>query len=79
METYLTVEELAAYFKFKGQTIRRWIANREIPYHKINNSVRFRLSEIEQWVEKREKDKAKKQNRQIQNGLFDEAGGGATV
>ena len=52
METYLTVEELAAYFKFTEQTIRRWVLNREIPFHKINNSVRFRLSEIEKWVEK---------------------------
>jgi excisionase family DNA binding protein len=52
LETYLTVEELAAYFKFTVQTIRRWILNREVPYHKINNSVRFRLSEIETWVEK---------------------------
>ncbi|MDR2701802.1 MAG: helix-turn-helix domain-containing protein [Spirochaetaceae bacterium] len=53
METYLTVEELAAYFKFTVQTIRRWILNREVPFHKINNSIRFRLSEIETWVEKK--------------------------
>jgi excisionase family DNA binding protein len=71
LETYLTVEELAAYFKFTEQTIRRWIVKREIPYHKINNSVRFRLSEIEQWVEKREAAKAKKQCGQIQGDLFD--------
>ena len=52
METYLTVEELAAYLKLAGQTVRRWVLNNEVPYHKVNHSVRFRLSEIETWVKK---------------------------
>jgi len=72
LETYLTVEELAAYFKVSEQTIRRWICNREVPYHKINNSVRFRLSEIETWVEKNDgfiKASAKEKS---EGGLFDE-------
>jgi excisionase family DNA binding protein len=51
LETYLTVDELAAYFKVAEKTVRRWILNRDVPFHKINNSVRFRLSEIEKWVE----------------------------
>jgi len=52
METYLTVEELAAYFKLSVQTVRRWILNNDVPFHKVNHSVRFRLSEIETWVKK---------------------------
>ncbi|MDR2898485.1 MAG: helix-turn-helix domain-containing protein [Spirochaetaceae bacterium] len=51
METYLTIEELASYFKLTEQTIRRWVWKGEVPYHKIHNAVRFRLSEIERWVE----------------------------
>ena len=52
MEIYLTVEELAAYLKVTEQTVRRWVLNNEVPYHKVNHSVRFRLSEIEAWVKK---------------------------
>ena len=52
MESYLTVEELAAYLKLTEQTVRRWILNNQVPYHKVNHSVRFRLSEIEAWVKK---------------------------
>ena len=52
METYLTVEELAAYFKLAEQTVRRWVLNNDVPFHKVNHSVRFRLSEIESWVKK---------------------------
>jgi excisionase family DNA binding protein len=76
METYLTVEELAAYFKFTVQTVRRWIANREVPFHKINNSIRFRLSEIEKWVEKNDEMKKCNEKRNGEADLFDEEKGG---
>ena len=52
METYLTIEELAAYLKLAEQTIRRWVMNREIPFHKIKKVIRFRVSEIEKWIDK---------------------------
>ena len=51
METYLTIEELANYLKLAQQTIRRWVLNREIPYHKIKKVIRFRVSEIEKWID----------------------------
>ena len=51
METYLTIEELASHLKLAVQTIRRWVLNREIPFRKIKKVIRFRLSEIEQWIE----------------------------
>ena len=51
METYLTIEELAHYLKVAEQTIRRWVLNREIPFCKIKKVIRFRLTEIEKWVD----------------------------
>ena len=54
METYLTVDEVAAALKLSVQTIRRYVLKREIPFHKINRAVRFKASEIEWWVEHRE-------------------------
>ena len=51
METYMTTEELANYLKVAIQTIRRWVLNREIPFCKIKKVIRFRLSEIETWVD----------------------------
>jgi excisionase family DNA binding protein len=52
METYLTIEEVARHLKLAEQTIRRYVLNREIPYHKIRKVIRFRLSEIETWVDR---------------------------
>jgi excisionase family DNA binding protein len=72
LETYLTVEELAAYLKFTEQTIRRWIVNREVPYHKINNSVRFSLSEIDMWVVKNDGFLKAGSKEKTESGLFDE-------
>jgi len=51
VETYLTTEEVAAYFKVKEQSVRRWVMNNEIPHRKINGVLRYRLSELERWVE----------------------------
>jgi excisionase family DNA binding protein len=51
METYLTIAELAGLVKLSGQTIRRYVLNRTIPYRKIHKAVRFRLSEIETWID----------------------------
>ena len=47
----MTIEELADYLKLAPQSIRRWILNREIPYHKIKKVIRFRISEIEKWID----------------------------
>lgn len=51
METYLTVGELAEYLKLNDQTIRGWVCRREIPFCKIRKVLRFRLSEIEKWID----------------------------
>jgi excisionase family DNA binding protein len=51
VETYFTIEELAKYLNYAEKTIRKWVLNREIPFHKIHKSIRFRLSEIEKWVD----------------------------
>jgi PTS system nitrogen regulatory IIA component len=51
METYLTIEELAKHLKLAEQTIRRWVLNREIPFCKIKKVIRFRVSEVEKWID----------------------------
>jgi excisionase family DNA binding protein len=51
METYLTIEEAAEYLKLAPQTIRKYVLNKTIPYRKVQKSVRFRVSEIERWID----------------------------
>jgi len=68
VDAYLTAYEVALFVKLSLQTIRRYTMNKEIPFHKIGRSVRYKKSEIEEWVEKRE-------GEPVQEGLFSETGG----
>jgi excisionase family DNA binding protein len=52
METRLmTIRDVAEFMRLSEQTIQRYVLNREIPYHKVKKVIRFRLSEIEKWVD----------------------------
>ncbi|MCL2478305.1 MAG: helix-turn-helix domain-containing protein [Treponema sp.] len=73
MEIYLTIEELAKYFKLTEQTIRRWMRNKEIPYHKIKRVIRFRISEIEKWIDEGGNVSTLDDNENIEGDLFRDA------
>ena len=51
METYLSIEGLAEYLQVAEKTVRKWVLNQEIPYRKIHKFIRFRVSEIERWID----------------------------
>jgi len=70
MEPYLTVKEVAVIVRLSVPTIRRYTMNKEIPFHKINRAVRYKKSEIELWVEKREAEAALKKSGEADSNLF---------
>ena len=70
METYLTIVGLAEHLKLAEQTIRRWVLNREIPFCKIKKVIRFRLSEIEKWIDNGGVYSALKNSGDIEANLF---------
>jgi len=53
MDKLLTVEEIAEYLKLRPSTIYQWTHQGFIPHIKLGNRVRFRLCQIEKWLEKR--------------------------
>ncbi|MDR2739905.1 MAG: helix-turn-helix domain-containing protein [Treponema sp.] len=48
----MTVKDVAEYMRLSEQTIQRYVLNKEIPFHKVKKVIRFRLSEIEKWIDK---------------------------
>jgi excisionase family DNA binding protein len=50
VETYLDISGLAKYLGVAEKTVRKWVLNREMPYCKIMKVIRFRVSEIEAWI-----------------------------
>ena len=91
MEAYLTVTDVALMVRVSVQTIRRYTMKKEIPFHKINRMVRYKKSEIEEWVENRAASSAAKEQtakeqtakeetakgEETEGNLFDETESGA--
>lgn len=50
----MRIEEAAEYLGFAKQTLRNWVSDGRIPYVKIGRSVRFRRSELDEWVEEQD-------------------------
>lgn len=49
----LTYREVAAWLSISESYVRRLVMHRKIPIVKIGRSVRFRPTDIEQWIERR--------------------------
>ena len=56
----MTIREVAGYLKLTEKTAYRLTAEGKIPGFKVGGSWRFRLSEIERWIEGEMNRKAQK-------------------
>lgn len=44
------IEELSQYLGIKQNTLRSWVWQKRIPYHKLGRLVKFDLVEIDKWL-----------------------------
>mgnify|MGYP000108278040 CR=1 FL=1 len=51
VEKLVSLEDIATYLDVSKDTIRSWIKKETIPFHKVGRQYKFRMSEIEAWVE----------------------------
>lgn len=51
VERWLSLEEIAIHLGVSKDTIRIWIKKETIPFHKIGRQYKFRISEVDAWVE----------------------------
>jgi len=49
-DRWLSVDEIAAYLGIKRDTVYKWIADKQMPAHKIGRLWKFRKEEIDEWV-----------------------------
>jgi len=52
MEGYLDVKAIAEYLSVQPSTIYQWTHREYIPFYKLGNLLRFKLSEVEAWLKK---------------------------
>ena len=57
---WLSVEEIAAYLGFKRETLYKWLAEKNMPAHKVGRLRKFRIDEVDKWITTGEADSRKK-------------------
>ena len=50
-ERLIGLEEVAAHLDVSKDTIRVWIKKGTIPFKKVGRQYKFRLSEVDEWVD----------------------------
>lgn len=51
VERWHSLNEISKHLGVSKDTIRIWIKKNTIPYHKIGRQYKFRISEVDAWVE----------------------------
>lgn len=49
-EKWSSLDEVALYLGVSKDTIYRWIANKQVPAHKIGRPWKIKLIEVDEWV-----------------------------
>jgi len=50
-EPWATLQEVAEHLRVSEDTVHRWISSRAMPAHRIGRVWRFKLSQVDSWVE----------------------------
>lgn len=50
----VNMKQLAEIFQVSERTIKRWKLELNMPFHKIENTVRFEKDEVMEWFKNRE-------------------------
>jgi len=49
-DRWLSVDEIAAYLGLKRDTMYKWIAEKQMPAHRMGRLWKFRKEEVDVWV-----------------------------
>ncbi len=49
-EGWVGIEEVAAHLKVAKESIYRWVDSKGFPAHRVGRLLRFKLSEVDEWV-----------------------------
>lgn len=49
-EAWVGVREVAAHLRVAKESVYRWIDSKGFPAHRVGRLLRFKLSEVDQWV-----------------------------
>ncbi|AMQ29387.1 TPA: helix-turn-helix domain-containing protein [Legionella pneumophila subsp. pneumophila] len=50
-DRWLSVDEISEYLGVKRDTVYKWITDKGMPAHKIGRLWKFKVSQVDDWVE----------------------------
>ena len=50
-ERWVSIVEVAAHLQVTKESIYRWVDLKSFPAHRVGRLLRFRLSEVDDWVQ----------------------------
>jgi len=50
-EQWVGVDEVAGHLRVAKDSVYRWIETRRLPAHRVGRLLRFKLSEVDAWVQ----------------------------
>jgi excisionase family DNA binding protein len=50
-EKWVNLEDIAEHLKVSKDTIRVYVKKEVIPFHRVGKQYKFRISEVDAWVE----------------------------
>ncbi len=62
IERWYSLEEIANHLGVSKDTIRSWIKKETIPHYKVGRQYKFKVSEVDAWVESGQSAEADKNN-----------------
>jgi excisionase family DNA binding protein len=69
-ERWVGAEDVAAHLGVAKDSIYRWIEKRGLPAHRVGRLLRFKLSEIDEWVRRDSKPKNSLSSKQSKPSLY---------
>ena len=67
VEHWLSLEEISKHVGCSKDTIRSWVKKDTIPFHKVGRLYKFRVSEVDAWIESGASADADKNNSEVKD------------
>jgi excisionase family DNA binding protein len=67
VEHWLSLEEISKHIGCSKDTIRSWVKKDTIPFHKVGRLYKFRVSEVDAWIESGASADADKNNLEVKD------------
>ena len=61
-ERWLSVPEIAEHLGVSKESIYKWVSAKKIPAHKLGKFWKFKITEVDEWITKRNLKNQRKSN-----------------